>query len=95
MDLDSDSGLKNPPPGESAMASTDGYTNLIAAILRRAVSDVRKESVYDHQQYVDTYARDAEDFLCDSTRVHFFAELLGAEGDTIQQALLRNAGLER
>lgn len=71
--------------------------DLIAAILRQAVDDVRSTSTWisghDSSGAIATLKQDAREFLLSRVRLAFFAGLCGVEIDVLQSRLLRAAGI--
>jgi len=71
-----------------ADAEPDHYRELVHAILTRAGRDARREALYNASP--GEYAkieRDALEFLEDVERMAFFAELVGADAETVVHAL--------
>lgn len=63
----------------------------IGAILRKAVSDARMERASDTTL---AQQRRAQDFLRDQAAIDWWAELVGADGDVLGDALRLAAGVE-
>ena len=71
-----------------------GEALLVAAFFRLMVADARRSRPHRHccgERLSD--AESAVEFLRDTTRVAYWAELLGADAEAIQTRLLHEAGL--
>jgi hypothetical protein len=75
--------------------STASYQLFVAAILRRAVHDAQGKIVGVEERAGRAAARsEAQTFLRNTAKVAYWAELVGADGATLQRALCREAHLD-